>query len=236
MAYYNLARDKFGRVIFNIHVRMNSKEGYVLEDIKKYTIFQMELGRRMIYPGAEMVTILFDMTDFAARHMDLGFVQFLVMALERYYPESLGVCLVYNAPWIFSPFWSMIKPWLDEVVAAKVQFAKGEELFKWVDKENLPKILGGNVEDPKHPVDSAVAYKSLVDEGMHAFAKENINLKQATKKQALRSAARSNHQAFPMTFTASHSPRLRRPQLPLRPQLPRLSSPPRSKCTCLKCQ
>ena len=55
------------------------------------------------------MVILFDLTDFSAKHMDLAFVQFLVMALERYYPESLGVCLVYNAPWIFNPFWKVCR-------------------------------------------------------------------------------------------------------------------------------
>jgi hypothetical protein len=48
-------------------------------------------------------------------------MQFLVTALERYYPEFLAGVLIYNAPWVFQPFWRMIRPWLDENVASKVR-------------------------------------------------------------------------------------------------------------------
>ena len=42
-------------------------------------------------------------------------------ALERYYPETLSFVLIYNAPWVFQPFWRIITPWLDPVVSEKVR-------------------------------------------------------------------------------------------------------------------
>ena len=33
--------------------------------------------------------------------MDYTPVKFLIKAFEAHYPESLGVCLVHKAPWVF---------------------------------------------------------------------------------------------------------------------------------------
>lgn len=33
--------------------------------------------------------------------MDYVPVKFLIKAFEAHYPESLGVCLVHKAPWVF---------------------------------------------------------------------------------------------------------------------------------------
>lgn len=33
---------------------------------------------------------------------DFDFIKFLITCFEAYYPESLGVCLIHRAPWVFS--------------------------------------------------------------------------------------------------------------------------------------
>lgn len=62
------------------------------------------------------------------------------------YPETLGKFYIINASWAFSAIWAMIKPWLDEATAAKVEIVGGgykEVLLKQIPKENLPKEFGG---------------------------------------------------------------------------------------------
>ena len=41
------------------------------------------------------------MTDFRLANMDYHPVKFMIQCFEANYPESLGVVLVHNAPWIF---------------------------------------------------------------------------------------------------------------------------------------
>jgi len=48
-------------------------------------------------------------------------------------PQRLGVAFMVNTPWVFSAFWNVIKPFLNEVTLAKVQFINGQAQF--------PKIL-----------------------------------------------------------------------------------------------
>jgi hypothetical protein len=85
------------------------------------------------------------MTDFSMANMDYTPVKFMIKCFEANYPESLGTVLVYKAPWVFNAIWSIIRGWLDPVVAGKVHFAKNiDELEKFVPRNQIPSELGGD--------------------------------------------------------------------------------------------
>jgi hypothetical protein len=85
------------------------------------------------------------MTDFSMANMDYTPVKFMIKCFEANYPESLGTVLVYKAPWVFNAVWSIVRGWLDPVVAGKVSFVKNvDELQKFVPKDQIPKELGGD--------------------------------------------------------------------------------------------
>jgi hypothetical protein len=65
------------------------------------------------------------------------------------YPEAMGKFYIINASWAFSAVWAMIRPWLDDVTASKVEIVGGgykEVLLKQIPKESLPKEFGGDCE------------------------------------------------------------------------------------------
>jgi CRAL/TRIO domain len=87
--------------------------------------------------------------------MDYTPVKFLIKAFEAHYPESLGVCLVHKAPWVFqgtahdglinSGIWNIIKGWLDPVVASKIHFTRSTaDLEKFIPKSQIIKELDGD--------------------------------------------------------------------------------------------
>jgi hypothetical protein len=85
------------------------------------------------------------MTDFSMANMDYTPVKFMIKCFEANYPESLGTVLVYRAPWVFNAVWSIVKGWLDPVVAGKVHFAKTiDELSHYVPRTQIPTELGGD--------------------------------------------------------------------------------------------
>jgi hypothetical protein len=91
-----------------------------------------------------------------------------VSCLQAYYPETLGLCCVHKAPWVFSTskllffyvdqsllltfkhlVWSMITPLLDPVVSSKIVFTKSvPDLQKYIDPECLPIIITGDQTKP----------------------------------------------------------------------------------------
>jgi hypothetical protein len=68
------------------------------------------------------------------------------MKFSNYYPDTLGVALVLNSPWLFSGCWALIKPWIDPVTATKVIFTDNKKIPEWMDKANIPKEAGGDLE------------------------------------------------------------------------------------------
>ena len=69
----------------------------------------------------------------------------MIKCFEANYPESLGVCVVHKAPWLFQGIWKIIRGWLDPVVAAKVHFTNNvPELEEYVDRSQIVKEMGGD--------------------------------------------------------------------------------------------
>ena len=85
------------------------------------------------------------MREFSLANMDYVPVKFMIKCFEANYPESLGVVLVHQSPWIFQSIWRIIKGWLDPVVAAKVHFTKNiEELSHFIPLDHIPQDMGGH--------------------------------------------------------------------------------------------
>jgi len=95
-----------------------------------------------------------------------GFVKRTISIAQDYYPETLGMMFVINAPLLFTSTWGMIKPLLDPVTISKIKIIGSgyqKELLSFVDAENLPAEFGGTCNCP--------GGCSLSDEGPWKHAK-----------------------------------------------------------------
>ncbi len=45
----------------------------------------------------------------------------IVDILQNHYPERLGVAFIHHAPWVWTIFWKMISPFLNDVTRNKVK-------------------------------------------------------------------------------------------------------------------
>ncbi|CAZ82641.1 unnamed protein product [Tuber melanosporum] len=137
--------DKEGRPICFVRVRLHKQGEQSEESLERYTVYIMETARLMLQPPVDTAAVVFDMTGFSMANMDYAPVKYLIKCFEAHYPESLGICLVHKAPWLFSSIWAVIKGWLDPVVASKIHFTKTiEDMEAFIPKENIPRELGGS--------------------------------------------------------------------------------------------
>ncbi|KAI7851022.1 CRAL-TRIO domain-containing protein [Circinella umbellata] len=137
--------DKSNRGICFINVQLHYKDDQPAEAIQLCSLYLMETAR--IFMGYPMVNacIVFNLENFTLANWDFEFVKFLLTCLERYYPETLGLCLIHKAPWVFSTVWSVVSPMLDPVVAAKIKFSKNlEEFQQHIDVGSTPVIISKN--------------------------------------------------------------------------------------------
>lgn len=77
------------------------------------------------------------------KSMDYQLIRFMVDYLQNYFPDTAGVILMLNAPFLFSSFWSLVKRWLDPVSAKKVRFVSQKDLLQYIDGDSLPQEYGG---------------------------------------------------------------------------------------------
>ncbi|RCI05305.1 hypothetical protein CU098_000326, partial [Rhizopus stolonifer] len=141
--------DRRGRGVCFVNVQVHTKDNQPLEVIKLLTVYIMETSRTICDYPVDTVCIVFNLENFTLSNMDFEAVKFLVGCFQAYYPETLGLCCVHKAPWVFSTIWNLITPILDPVVASKILFTKTtEELEKYVDEDSLPIIITGNKDKP----------------------------------------------------------------------------------------
>jgi hypothetical protein len=128
----------------------------------------------MVLPqGTETVIVIFDLSNFGLDNMDWGFVRLFVQCFESYYPETLGVCVIHRAPFVFWGLWKLIQPLLDPVVASKFVFTRNNlELHKIIPRERLPIIHYDGLDDWKY-------------EHVPAAEDENAPMKDLAKKEEL---------------------------------------------------
>ncbi|KAK6532694.1 hypothetical protein TWF281_006872 [Arthrobotrys megalospora] len=147
--------DKQKRPVCIISPRLHRGSDQSPESIEKFTVYIMETTRLLCQEPNDTSCIIFDMTGFGLSNMDYTAVKFIIDCLQSHYPESLGSCLIHNAPWIFQGIWRIIKGWLDPVVASKIQFTNNvNDLSKFINQAQIPKFLGGKenwVYDYKEP-------------------------------------------------------------------------------------
>ena len=151
--------DKNSRVIGWIRVKFHNKNHQSNSENEKFIIYQMEMARALLGKDAETASVVFDMTDFSLSCIDNPGIKFLVKCLEAYYPESLGVALVVNAPWIFWGVWKIIKPLLDPVVVAKIKFIKAQEIEEYIDFKYVPKYMRNLISGKGNDESTGFEYK-----------------------------------------------------------------------------
>ncbi|ORY12013.1 hypothetical protein BCR34DRAFT_483331 [Clohesyomyces aquaticus] len=137
--------DKEGRPMCVVRTRLHRQGEQSEKSLERFTVYTIETARMILRPPVDTATIVFDMTNFSMANMDYTPVKFMIKCFEANYPESLGAVLVYKAPWVFNAIWTIIRGWLDPVVAGKVHFVKGpDDLETFVPRSQIPAELGGD--------------------------------------------------------------------------------------------
>ncbi|CAN3372318.1 hypothetical protein DIURU_004556 [Diutina rugosa] len=149
--------DREGCPIFWFQARKHFGSDSPAPETERYAVLQIEWVRlflQEVSDGVDNCSIVFDLTGFTLKNADYSAIKFLAVVFEAHYPDCLGRVVIYNAPWIFSTVWNIIKHWFDPVVAAKIHFAKNyQELKEHIDPIHIPTEYGGkSVSAPEYPV------------------------------------------------------------------------------------
>lgn len=98
--------DREGRPVFTVKVRLHDPHKQPSKSLEMYILHTFESMRMLVQPFCDKACIIFDMTGFGLRNVDLHVFKFLTTVFEARYPETLGVVLIHNAPFVF---WGKLK-------------------------------------------------------------------------------------------------------------------------------
>jgi len=112
--------DKQNRPITYVKASLHDGNTRELDEIEKFCVYMMEKEHNELFKnGVYRSCIIFDLNGFSLRNMDYQFMKFMIHILQNYYPDTLGVALVLNSPWLFSGCWAVLKRWIDPVSQKK---------------------------------------------------------------------------------------------------------------------
>jgi hypothetical protein len=88
---------------------------------------------------------IIDMQGLGFAHMGKEFygpMKQIIDIDQYFYPDTLWRMFIVNAPFVFRALWAIVSPMLDPVTRTKINFGT-DKLLEVIDKESLPKFLGG---------------------------------------------------------------------------------------------
>jgi hypothetical protein len=135
--------DVRGRLVVWITSRLHDKNLQTLHQNLQALVFLVEQARRLMAPGTETVTLVFDLADAPLAALDLPSIQGDIHVLQSYYPECLGACYIVDAPWIFHGLYSLVRTFLDPAVVAKISLLRGSELVEHIHPRMVPPRYAG---------------------------------------------------------------------------------------------
>jgi hypothetical protein len=142
-----------GCPMLEVRLSLWNPHEYPIEVYELYIAYFVAESERLMKTASQFV-IIFDMGGWAFWHAQyLSYIKRLVDIAQNQYPDRMRKVLLINAPLMFRGVWSVIKPWLDPVTAAKVFFASDEagklELVKElsIDRHMIPIRYGGLMDE-----------------------------------------------------------------------------------------
>ncbi|KAJ2609208.1 phosphatidylinositol transfer protein csr1 [Coemansia sp. RSA 1365] len=195
--------DRLDNPVFVVRVRVNIDSNRSILAIKRFLCWQIETSQLLSTGNADgRVTILFDLTDFTRENIDFKLVRTLISLLTNYYPETLGILLLYVNSWLFTGIWALISSFIDPVVKSKIVMVKNpSDLSPYIDPEHLISEIGGHKQfEYKYKLPSSTENKLMADtkarEAVEADFVHAVNEYEATTRKLLESVAGNSDEAI----------------------------------------
>lgn len=133
--------DKKGNLVVYMRVKMHHKCAELDEPIKGFLVHTFNKAEKLC--KGQGFALVFDLTGLSYSNVDLPFLSFLITFGGKHFPGSLVYILVYNLPWLFSAMQKVVFAMLPEEATGIIKFAKGDQIFNYIDAENVPDYIPG---------------------------------------------------------------------------------------------
>lgn len=138
---FTLGTDRRGNRMIYIRVRQHHRLKVFEQVMKQYLMWN--IARLDCTTKGGPMAVVFDCNGAGLANLDLEFLWFIVSSLVNHSPFTVDYILVYELPWIFASFWTVVKRWFPVEQRNKIRFAGKDQLLDYIDRDQLPLYLGG---------------------------------------------------------------------------------------------
>lgn len=139
--------DKHGRSVIVMRPgRQNSNSN---PEKMRYLVYCVENAILNLPEKQEEMVWLIDFNGFNLSNTSLKQARETAYVLDVYYPERLGLAIIYNSPKFFEPFWKVVKYFLEPKTTNKVKFVHSDDpstmkiMEEEFDVDKLESAFGG---------------------------------------------------------------------------------------------
>jgi len=164
---YFCGRDKLGRPIGIVNLNHYNGNGDI-ESLKKYMIFIFELAQKLIreenrknsnsiensvinnkkntkqWDIQTQISIILDLDNLKMSSLNYEIFPSLIKLFINHYPYIAETLYILNYRWIHAGLWGMVKQMLSESITKNMLFLKKNEIFDYIDPDELLVEFGGN--------------------------------------------------------------------------------------------
>ena len=138
---FDYKKDKQGNDVMYIRHQFYRKIKELDMIWRQFLIYQMDKVDRK--SNRQGMAIIVDLNNVGLENTDMDYSRWGMKAFGNCCPVSINYILLYNLPRMMSTVWNIVKSLMPKDLAHLMKFCNGDEIFDHVDKENLPKFLGG---------------------------------------------------------------------------------------------
>ncbi|KAL8465518.1 hypothetical protein ACS0TY_034859 [Phlomoides rotata] len=125
--YLHKHLDVHGRPVLIVDGSKHFPGEYEVYEDEKLFIFLVEKAISQLPAGKQDILVIIDLRRFQARNADLKFITFVFDVFYNYYPRRLSEVVFVDAPFVFKPFWQLVKPLLKSY-ASLVRFCSEKDV------------------------------------------------------------------------------------------------------------
>lgn len=134
-------KDKQGNVMIYMRIKLHRKIPELEEPVKRFIMHIVNKVDKET--DGNGMGIVFDCTGAGYVNIDMDFLSFLITTGTSYFPVGLKYILVYDLPWILTPFRKIAMALVPGKMQQLIRFANKNDITEFIARENLPDYLGG---------------------------------------------------------------------------------------------
>jgi len=133
-----------------------------LDELLRSLVYLLERMTERESTATEGLAFMANMADWGWSNFSMNYAKNFFDTMQGRFPCRVRLFLIANPPSWFGMIWRLIRPMMSKQFADKVFLPVGDEIYKYLDQDNVPDEMGGSL-DMNEALNSFIKYRYAVE-------------------------------------------------------------------------